>query len=35
MILDAFTYSVMTIVATLSLVIIFLMRSDEKKSNDS
>ena len=35
MILDAFTYSVMVVVATLSFVIIYISRSDEKSHNDS
>ena len=34
MILDTFTYSIMTVVAMLSFVIIYLARSDEKVSND-
>ncbi len=34
MILDAFTYSIITVVAILSFVIIYLSRSDEKIRND-
>ena len=34
MILDTFTYSVMTVVAMLSFVIIYLARSEEKVGND-
>ncbi len=35
MILDAFTYSVITVVAILSFVIIFLARSEEKSHKNS
>jgi len=35
MILDEFTYSVMTVVALLSFVIIYLSRSNVKDHNDS
>ena len=35
MILDAFTYSIMTVVAMLSFVIIYLARTEEKSRNDS
>ena len=35
MILDTFTYSIITVVAMLSFVIIYLTRSVEKSRNDS
>jgi len=35
MILDAFTYSIMTVVAILSFVIIYLARSEERSRDDS
>ncbi len=34
MILDAFTYSIITVVAILSFVIIYLSRSNEKTRNN-
>ena len=35
MILDAFTYSIITIVAILSFVVVVLARSDEHNQNES